>query len=264
MPLELLPVDSIVVGERLRGSVAGVLNLATSIREVGLLHPIVVNSRHELIAGARRLAAVKKLFLKKVICHVVDSLDDAVAAVRAEMQENVCREPLAPSEIAAAGKRIEALEKAKAKERQKATLKQNVSKARGAESAPRKSETGKTREKVAQALGVSHDTYEKAKAVVTAAEAEPEKYGDLPAMMDATSTHAAHKELNRRQKSEGDALTAAVDAIEAATRALKRVAAIRTAVLQLPSDQRFSLAGLLSQMAGLVSELINATQPEEP
>ena len=44
------------------------------------------------------------------------------------------------------------------------------------------------------------DTYRKAEAVVQAAKADPEQYGDLPAKMDATGkVDGAFKELQRRQ-----------------------------------------------------------------
>jgi hypothetical protein len=60
--------------------------------------------------------------------------------------------------------------------------------------------------------------------VVEAAEAEPEKFGDLPARMDAESVEAAHRELKAR-RSDGPKpqpyvramarLTAALDALRA-------------------------------------------------
>jgi hypothetical protein len=48
------------------------------------------------------------------------------------------------------------------------------------------SDAGKSRDKIAAQLGISGRTYEKQRAVVAAAEAEPEKYGKLLADMDRT------------------------------------------------------------------------------
>lgn len=79
------------------------------------------------------------------------------------------------------GKRIEELERPKAKERHGA--RNDLPQHRG--NFPQGSE-GKTRDKVAAALGVSGKAYEKANKVVEAAEKEPERFGDLPARMDAT------------------------------------------------------------------------------
>jgi hypothetical protein len=42
------------------------------------------------------------------------------------------------------------------------------------------SENGRSREQVAATVGMSHDTYRKAEAVVAAAEADPEAFNDLP------------------------------------------------------------------------------------
>src|SRR5262249_50063798 len=58
---------------------------------------------------------------------------------------------------------------------------------------------GKTRDKVAEAVGMSGRTYEKAKQVVEAAEADPETVGDLAEKMDKNgSVDAAHQEMKRR------------------------------------------------------------------
>src|SRR4051794_28265559 len=119
---ELLPVAEIVVRDRARKAVGNVLGLAESVR---------------------RLAAVKKLGWTEVPCHVVASLDEAVAALQAERDENTCREPMTPAEVVDLGRRIEELEKPKAAARMKA--------GRKAETEPcgklPQGETGKTRDK---------------------------------------------------------------------------------------------------------------------
>src|SRR5262249_45278197 len=54
--------------------------------------------------------------------------------------------------------------------------------------------------KVAAAVGVSGRTYDKMKAVVDAALADPEKYGDLPFQMDETGkVQPAYQEMKRRR-----------------------------------------------------------------
>jgi len=73
------------------------------------------------------------------------------------------------------GRRIEALEKAQAKERQKATQPkkgQKIGEGGGNLPPPLPSETGKTRDKVAAAVGISGKTYEKVKAVVEVGESD--------------------------------------------------------------------------------------------
>jgi ParB/RepB/Spo0J family partition protein len=202
MPSDSIRVTDVVVRDRIRRDVGNVLGLAESIQRLGLFHPIVINTRKELVAGARRLAAVKKLGWKEVPCRFVATLDDAIAALQAERDENTCREPLTPSEMVEIGRRLEALEKPKAKERQaKAGPQSGKGKKTGSGKLP-EPVAGDTRDKVAAALGVSGKTYEKAKQVAEAAEKEPTRYGDLPAKMDATGkVDPVHRELKARQES---------------------------------------------------------------
>lgn len=200
-----VPVDDVVVGDRARASAGNLLGLETSVRRVGLLHPIVVNTRRELIAGFRRLSVAKRIGWATVPCRVVAGLDEAVSALRAELDENTCREPLTPMEIVELGRRLEALEKPKAKARKEATQAkkgERVGSVGGGNLPPPTADTGKTRDKVAGALGVSGRTYEKAKQVVESAEADPDRFGDLPAAMGQTSVDAAHREMKARR--EGD------------------------------------------------------------
>ena len=66
-----VPIDRIVVGERVRKDLGDIKVLAASIKEVGLLHPIVVDADYRLIAGRRRLAACKSLGWKKIPVHII-------------------------------------------------------------------------------------------------------------------------------------------------------------------------------------------------
>ena len=68
--------------------------------------------------------------------------------------------------------------------------------------AGRRRATRKRSPAISRVTGRVRKTYEKAKQVVEAAEAEPEKFGDLPAKMDAESISAAHAELKQRQEPE--------------------------------------------------------------
>lgn len=78
--------------------------LATSIREVGLLQPVVVRrvapGRYELIMGERRWRAAQIAELRKVPAIVRDTGDDEL--LREALMENLHREQLNPLEEAAA------------------------------------------------------------------------------------------------------------------------------------------------------------------
>jgi hypothetical protein len=198
-----LPLDEIVIGERIRKRVGSVLQLQGSIQKVGLLHPLVLDSNRRLVAGFRRLQAVRELGWKTVPCVLVESLDDAILAIRAEKDENTCRENMDPTEIVAAGRMIEELEKERARERQAqagpASGRGKKMTGSGNLPEPVTSGTGDTRDKVGSAFGISGKTYEKAKQVVEAAEKAPEEFGDLPEKMDRQSIDAAYREMARRR-----------------------------------------------------------------
>lgn len=83
-----------------------VSELMRSIREQGLLEPIIVRehgTRFEVVAGNRRLRACKLLKQRKVKCIVTD-IDDATA-YEVSIVENVQRKTLSPLEEAAAFKK---------------------------------------------------------------------------------------------------------------------------------------------------------------
>jgi hypothetical protein len=126
----------------------------------------------ELIAGERRLQPAESLCRERIPVTVIDP--DSV--VRGEFAENACRKDFPPTELVAIGQGVERTERAQAKAR------------KVHDGRPGKLpdwQTGDAREKVAAQLGVSGRQYVKAKAVVAAAEAEPEKNG-LLADMDRT------------------------------------------------------------------------------
>ena len=77
--------------------------LAESIRQLGLLQPLVVRrtgEKYEVIAGHRRLLATRIVGLPRVQCLVVDEAsDDEVTAAR--LHENIYRRDISPVEEAA-------------------------------------------------------------------------------------------------------------------------------------------------------------------
>src|SRR6266498_438586 len=92
-----MPINSIHIGDRIRKELGDVSALAKSIEDVGLLHPVMIDRRGHLVAGARRLAALRKLQWTKVPVTVAADLAEALLLM-AEGDENVQREPFAPVE----------------------------------------------------------------------------------------------------------------------------------------------------------------------
>jgi ParB family transcriptional regulator, chromosome partitioning protein len=173
-------IDAIRVGSRHRTEMGDIAGLARSIRDVGLLHPVVVTPEGELIAGARRLAACAELEWIDVPVTVVPLYE----VLRGEWAENRERKDFTPSEAVAIGRVLERIERDNARERQAAT-RFGVRAADGAGQIPPPSE-GRTREVVGRAVGFSGKTYERAKAVVVAAEQDPETFGPVLEQMDRT------------------------------------------------------------------------------
>jgi len=176
-------IDAIIIGERHRRDLGDIDGLAASIN-MALLHPVVITRDNTLIAGERRLAACKLLGWTHVPVNVVD-LDQIV---RGEFAENAHRKDFTPSELVAIGEEIECLERERAKQRQgtRTDIVANCHEVK----------FGRTRERTAAQLGVSGRTYEKAKAVVDAAEAEPERFGSLVEEMDRLGkVTGAHRKL---------------------------------------------------------------------
>jgi hypothetical protein len=86
--------------------------------------------------------------------HAQDS-----AVLQAELWENTDREPLTPTEAVELGRRIEELERPAAKERKESNLNKGTESPKGKISTS--GNTGKTRDKVGESVGMSGKTYEK-------------------------------------------------------------------------------------------------------
>ena len=183
-----LPLDLIEVRERSRSELRNIPALAASIGARGLLHPPVVRRDGQtwvLVAGLRRLEALRQLGWEKTPVTVAIHLTDEQSALHAEGEENTCREPFTPSEAVRHAERIGEVERRLAKERQR----EHGGTAPGRQantSADSAQVSGRARERTASAVGMSHDTLAKAADVVHAADAEPERYGPLLADMDRT------------------------------------------------------------------------------
>lgn len=181
-------VDDVVVKDRHRKDVGDLEDLRQSILKVGLIHPIVITGSKRLVAGYRRLRAYKQMAKNEIEAVVVDNLSDATALLIAERDENICRKDFTPSEAVDVGRSLEELERPKAAER-KAAGQKSGGKARHGQlddKLPPSRDEPPTRDKVGSAIGMSGTTYQRAKAVVEAAEKEPQKYGPLRDEMDRT------------------------------------------------------------------------------
>lgn len=89
-----LKISEIIVGERVRKEAGDLALLKQSIKTIGLINPVVVNEKNELLAGFRRLQACKELELEEIDVNVVSMQGDKVKMLDWEYHENIGRKDL--------------------------------------------------------------------------------------------------------------------------------------------------------------------------
>ncbi len=95
--IESLPIDTITVGHRLRKDYGDIAALAESIADNGLLHPLIVDDAGVLVAGERRLRALRQLGFAEVPVRRWGQLDARQRQV-IELEENFQRKDLTDAE----------------------------------------------------------------------------------------------------------------------------------------------------------------------
>jgi ParB family transcriptional regulator, chromosome partitioning protein len=97
MNIEMRPVGSISLKDRVRGQLGDLSDLMESMRDHGLINPITIKPDGTLIAGARRLETAKRLGWTEIASHVAkaETLADVLAL---EIEENTCRVQLTLAE----------------------------------------------------------------------------------------------------------------------------------------------------------------------
>lgn len=90
IPAFEIPIDSITIVDRIRQDFGDISDLAESIKNEGLLQPIVVTSDHRLVAGHRRLLAHRHLSRTTINAVYIEVLDEA-HLTRLEATENIAR-----------------------------------------------------------------------------------------------------------------------------------------------------------------------------
>ncbi|AIQ29323.1 plasmid-partitioning protein [Paenibacillus sp. FSL P4-0081] len=198
----LIDISKIKVTDRIRQDFSGIEELAQDIAENGLINPIVVTSDYQLIAGERRLRAHQHLGRQEVAVNVMDVRDYA-HHLQLEISENEHRRDFTFSERIAYGKKIEELERIKAKERMTAPDKENLP----------EGEKGQVRDIVAEQAGFgSGRNYDKAKFIAEHATAE------IIQELDAgiISTHKAFTQTKERMEAAEKAAAEANARAEAA------------------------------------------------
>ncbi len=92
-----MKISEIKIGNRFRKDIGELETLKKSIKEIGLLQPIVIDEKNNLIAGYRRLIACEELGKDDIKVNVVKIEN----AIRGEYDENIIRKNFTPSEAVA-------------------------------------------------------------------------------------------------------------------------------------------------------------------
>ena len=89
----LINIDEIKIKKRVRKDLGDIEALKDSLRRYGLLSPITINTKNELVAGQRRLESAKQLGWTTINANVVDA-EDKIGQLEMELEENNQRLPL--------------------------------------------------------------------------------------------------------------------------------------------------------------------------
>lgn len=104
----LIAIKDIKIKKRVRRDLGDLENLKDSLRTYGLLNPITLNSRYELIAGERRLTAAMQLGWTNIQANIIDNLTE-VEQLEMEIEENNQRKEFTDQELLQGYMRLERL-----------------------------------------------------------------------------------------------------------------------------------------------------------
>ena len=103
-----LPIEDIKIKKRIRKDLGDLTSLIDSLRNHGLMNPVVVTKNNELIAGHRRIESAKVLGWKSIDVMVLDKISE-LEKLELEIEENVARKDFSGDELEDARARLEAL-----------------------------------------------------------------------------------------------------------------------------------------------------------
>lgn len=186
----IIGVDKIIVKERIRKDFGDIAELAADIRDNGLISPIVVNKDYVLLAGERRLRAVKQLGWPQVEVRMMDTRD-AEHELNIEISENDVRKAFSKSERVDYMYRLMRIEKEKARERMESGKATNPTQ--------KSAEGGEARKIVSDQFGISHDTMRKEMSIVENKDLlDPKDFADWDE--GKLSTNKAYQQMKARMK----------------------------------------------------------------
>ncbi len=103
-----VPIDEIIVNDRVRKDLGDIETLAESFKRYGQITPIVINKKNILVAGGRRLEAAKLLGWHNINAVILD-ISDNIELLELEIEENKHRKDFTGEEAAAAEQKLQKL-----------------------------------------------------------------------------------------------------------------------------------------------------------
>lgn len=104
----LVNINDIKIKKRVRRDLGDLEALKNSLRTYGLLNPITINDKYELIAGERRLQAAKQLGWTNINAVVQNNLSE-IEELEMELEENNQRKEFTSEELLDGYRRLEKL-----------------------------------------------------------------------------------------------------------------------------------------------------------
>jgi ParB family chromosome partitioning protein len=103
-----VPIEDIIVKKRVRHDMGDIPGLAESMKRYGQINPIMITKKNVLIAGGRRLEAAKYLGWRTINAAVAD-INEKIARLEYEIEENVQRQEFNDAEIIQATRELNKL-----------------------------------------------------------------------------------------------------------------------------------------------------------
>ena len=103
-----MELSKIIIRKRVRKNLGDLASLMDSLRRHGLMNPVVINTRNELIAGHRRMESARRLGWSTIEVRVIEG-EDKADLVEMEIEENTQRKNLTTDELAEAYIRLDRL-----------------------------------------------------------------------------------------------------------------------------------------------------------
>ena len=224
---QTIPIESIIIKDRTRKDFGNINSLAESISSVGLLQPIVINENNELIDGERRIKAYVRLERKQIPYYRVN----LEAIILGELHANSNRKDLTTTERVNISNAVEKY----LREKSRSAGRPRIAKDEEVEAGliettldPQNTEkrlngihdkqinsknnsvnlttfSGRVKDNIAMYLGISRNTLEKEKMIVSATEQDPKLFEELRKKVDSKKIsvdkafHQIQKQVKKAQ-----------------------------------------------------------------